>query len=69
MKVSKQTRNLIFLIVIAFILTGCATLGQVPGQLIGGIFGIIGKVIGGTFILVGKILDTASKMPIPPGVF
>ena len=41
-------------IVFAVTLSGCALL-QIPGQIIGGIFGMIGKV-----------LDTAAKMPHPP---
>jgi hypothetical protein len=61
-KSSKKRRIKIhLLILVSFLcitLSGCALL-QVPGQL-----------IGGTFSLLGKVLDIAKAMPKPPpGVF
>jgi hypothetical protein len=49
---------LILILLIVFFANGCAIL-QIPGQ-----------IIGGVFQLVGKALDIVARMPKPPpGVF
>lgn len=54
----KRLLLIILLCSVAFVLSGC-TLLQIPGQL-----------IGGTFSLLGKLLDIAKQLPKPPpGVF